>query len=229
MVDGLIANSKSGGDFLQLADGYFLFQFLGIEDAGQFDNFDKTGKVDKVHMNYGVYDYTTRAPYLIPADQPKAGEHGVFQNLCTKSAHTKATLRIHAAEIVGRTIEDGEDIGALLAANVGTFIVVQMGRDQNNKPGKLKNMMPDMAAGAPAPTPAAVPAAAPTAAAPVPGPAAAPTASAAPAAPVAAPAAPQVPSTTVAPATTPPATTTAAPPAPPTPPAPPAPPAPPTA
>lgn len=214
MVEGLIANSKSGGDFLQLADGYFLFQFLGIEDAGQFDNFDKTGKVDKVHMNYGVYDYTTRAPYIIPPDQPKAGEHGVFQNLVNKSAHIKATLRVHATEIVGRAIEDGEDIGVLLAAAVGTFIVVQMGRDQNNKSGKLKNMMPDMAAGTPAPAAAPAPVALPVAE---------PVAPPAPAVPVAAaPVAP--PAAAPVAAATPPA-----PPAPPTPPAPPAPPAPPTA
>lgn len=207
MVEGLIATSKSGGDFLQLANGYYLFQFLGIEDAGQFDNFDKTGKVDKIHMNYAVYDHQTRQPYIIPPDQPKAGEHGVFQNLVNKSGHTKSTLHVHATEVVGRAINDGEDIGVLLAAAVGTFVVVQMGLDQNNKPGKLKNMMPDMPVGVPVTAAAVAPVlpTVPTTAAP----------------PVAAPVAVETPAPAAPPV--------AVAPAPPTPPAPPAPPAPPTA
>jgi hypothetical protein len=142
----LKVRSTSGGDFVRPDNGYYLFRFDGIEDAGEWDNYDKTGKVHKLRMVLAAFDQQTRQPILLTEGE-NAGKQMVIKPLMTASGHIKSALYGFGTVIIGRDPEDDEDLGELLATKVGTFVIGQVGNDQSGKPGKLKTMMPDLQGG----------------------------------------------------------------------------------
>jgi len=146
----LKVRTASGGDFVRPDNGYYLLRFDGIEDAGEWDNFEKTKKINKLRMVLAAFNQQTRQPILLTEGE-HAGEQMVIKPLMTASGHIKSTLYQFGSVIIGREPEEDEDLGELLASCIGTVVVGQVGNDQNQKPGKLKVLMPDMVGGAIAP------------------------------------------------------------------------------
>jgi hypothetical protein len=142
----LRVRTASGGDFVRPDNGYYLFRFDGIEDAGEWDNFDKTKKINKLRMVLAAFDQQTRQPIILTEGE-HAGEQMIVKPLMTASGHIKSTLYQFGSVIIGREPEEDEDLGALLATKIGTLVMGQVGNDQNQKPGKLKVLMPDMTGG----------------------------------------------------------------------------------
>jgi hypothetical protein len=149
----LKVRTASGGDFVRPDNGYYLLRFDGLEDAGEWDNFEKTKKINKLRMVLAAFNQQTRQPILLTEGE-HAGEQMVIKPLMTASGHIKSTLYQFASVIIGREPEEDEDIGELLAECIGRVVVGQVGNDQNQKPGKLKVLMPDMVGGATAAAPA---------------------------------------------------------------------------
>jgi hypothetical protein len=142
----LKVRTASGGDYVRPDNGYYLLRFDGIEDAGEWDNFDKTKKINKMRMVFAAFTQVERTPILM-VEGEHAGEQMVIKPLMTASGHIKSTCYAFGSVVLGREPAEDEDLGALLATKVGTFIVGQVGNDQNQKPGKLKVLMPDMVGG----------------------------------------------------------------------------------
>lgn len=158
----LKVKTTSGGDYVRPDNGYYLLRFDGLEDAGEWDAYDKSkGKVLKLRMNFAAYDHQTRMP-LILTEGELAGQHQMIKELMNQSAHIKSNLYMFGAIILGYEPEEDAELGELLAEKVGTLVVGQVGNNEAGKPGKLKVLMPDLQGGdvgaSPAPPVATTPA-----------------------------------------------------------------------
>ncbi len=142
----LKVRTASGGDYVRPDNGYYLLRFDGIEDAGEWDNFDKTKKINKLRMVFAAFTQVERTPILL-TEGDHAGEQMVIKPLMTASGHIKSTCYAFGSVILGREPDEDEDLGTLLAPKVGTLVVGQVGNNEKQQPGKLKVLMPDLAGG----------------------------------------------------------------------------------
>lgn len=142
----LKVRTASGGDYVRPDNGYYLLRFDGIEDAGEWDNFDKTKKINKMRMVFAAFTQVERTPILLTEGE-HAGEQMVIKPLMTASGHIKSTCYQFGSVILGREPAEDEDLGVLLAGKLGTLVVGQVGNNENQKPGKLKVLMPDLQGG----------------------------------------------------------------------------------